>query len=332
MTTAHYPATRLRRNRNAKWSRNLVAENHLSTNDLILPLFIHEEKDNISCKALPDTQVHSIDSCLKQIKKAEQLGINAVALFPRISNYYKTDDGNYCFNPDNILIKTIQQIKEQDINVGIIADVALDPYTTHGHDGVIDSNGHVLNDQTIEILTKQSLALAKAGCDIIAPSDMMDGRIGAIRKELESDHYHDTQILSYAAKYSSNFYGPFRSALGSDNNLGKANKSSYQMDFCNSKEALTEASLDITEGSDILMVKPAMLYLDIIKQLYDQYNLPIFAYQVSGEYTMLKSAITNNIFADMFAVFYESLVACKRAGASAIFTYAALEIAEELNG
>ena len=330
MITGSYPNTRLRRNRKAAWVRDLLAENTINASDLILPLFIQEGKNRSNpIKSMPDVYRHSIDKLLEQVKIAHGFGIKAIALFPATPQELKSADAKEAFNPDNLVCRAIRAIKKEIPDLGIICDVALDPYTTHGHDGII-INDKIDNDATIEILCQQAIVQAKAGCDIVAPSDMMDGRVGAIRTSLDSNKLQDISILAYAAKYASAFYGPFRDAVGSNANLGKSDKRTYQMDYRNSKEALHEVALDIAEGADIIMVKPALPYLDIIKDVKDNFPVPIFAYQVSGEYAMLKAAAENG-WLDFEKTMFESLIACKRAGASAILTYAALEVARVIN-
>lgn len=322
-----FPNTRMRRNRKAKWSRDLLAEAHLSVSDLIMPLFVVEGSGvTEEIKAMPDVNRYSIDNLLKVIEKAFNIGIPAVALFPKIDTALKTPYGEEAYRENNLMIRAVKTIKSNFPDVGVICDVALDPYTDHGHDGILGKDGEVENDLTIEALRKQALLLAAAGCDVVAPSDMMDGRIRAIREVLEDNYFHNTQILAYSAKYCSAFYGPFRMAVGSQSLLGVKDKSSYQMDFRNAKEALLETEMDIAEGADMVMVKPGMIYLDVIQRISSTYKIPVLAYQVSGEYAMLKLAAVNGII-DAKAGFIESLTAFKRAGASAILTYAAMEIA-----
>ncbi|MBM5782243.1 MAG: porphobilinogen synthase [Pelagibacterales bacterium] len=332
-----FPTTRPRRLRQSQWIRDLVAENKIVTDDLILPLFVIEGKNKQEkITALPDVFRFSTDLIVKKAREAKSLGINALMLFPAIDQKLKNSQGSEAWNENNLICRTIKAIKDAVPEIGIIADVALDPYTSHGHDGIIDKNGYVVNDETIEALCKQALVQAEAGCDIVAPSDMMDGRIAVIRDSLDECGLVNTAIMSYAAKYASSFYGPFRNAVGSAANLGKTEKKSsvkkdkktYQMDFRNSLEATKEISLDISEGADLLIIKPGMPYLDIIKATKDNISLPIVAYQVSGEYAMLKFAAANGAF-DFDEVFYESLVAFKRAGSDAIITYGAIEIAKK---
>ena len=322
-----YPSTRLRRNRKKEWSRRLVQENTLSPNDLIWPIFICEGK-NVKEKinAMPGVYRYSLDKLEKLIESALNKKIPMIALFPKTPNSKKDSRGSEALNKNNIVCKALRLIKKKYKNIGIMCDVALDPYTDHGHDGIIKNN-YVDNDETLKILVKQSLLLAKMGCDVIAPSDMMDGRIGEIRKALDKNGHKLVQILSYAVKYASNFYGPFREAVGSGKLL-KSDKKNYQMDFNNSKEALREVALDIKEGADFVMVKPGMPYLDIIKLIKDNFKIPVFAYQVSGEYSLIMNGINNKILNE--DSIYESLISFKRSGASAIVTYFADKIANKL--
>ena len=316
-----FPNIRLRRLRNNSPIRNLVRENVLSSHDLIQPFFIIEGNNKTEkIKSMPGIHRLSIDLAIKEIKVLQKLGIQGVALFPCIQKKYKTDDGHEAFNDDGLMQRAIRSIKKAVKDIAIISDVALDPYTTHGQDGILSSNNKILNDETVDILVKQSLSHANCGVDIIAPSDMMDGRIKAIRKSLEKNKYVDTKILSYSAKYSSNYYGPFRDAVGSVKNLGKSNKDTYQMDFSNKKDAIREVEMDISEGADIIMIKPGLPYLDIVSKINDMFNVPIFIYQVSGEYAMIKTASKNN-YLDEKKVVMETLVCMKRAGANAIITY-----------
>jgi len=326
--TGKYPNLRLRRNRKNDWSRRLVQENNLSVNDLILPIFIVDGKNKIeSIKSMPDIFRYSIDKIPATLDKAVKYKIPMVALFPYINSKLKNYSGLEALNEDNLVCKGIRLIKKKYKNkIGIMCDVALDPYTSHGHDGLL-KKGKILNDETIEILIKQSLLQAEMGCDVIAPSDMMDGRIGKIRKALDKNKYHDVQILSYAAKYASSFYGPFRDAVGSKRSL-KGDKKTYQMDFSNSLEALREISLDIKEGADMVMVKPGMPYLDIIKTIKENFKIPVFAYQVSGEYSLIKNAIDKKIISENSVI--ETLTGFKRAGATAIVTYFADKVAKLL--
>ena len=319
---------RLRRLRSNEFSRSLVRETSIAADDLILPLFLIEGvKQQYSVDSMPGVFRLSEDLLLKKIEDAQKLNINAIVLFPVIEKNLKSEFANEAFNENGLVQKTIRAIKKEFPNMGVITDVALDPYTTHGQDGLIDKKGYVLNDETVDVLVKQALSHVESGADIVAPSDMMDGRVGAIREALENAKHVNTKILSYTAKYASAFYGPFRDAVGSKENLGNSSKETYQMDPSNSNEALHEAELDITEGADILMVKPAGLYLDIIYRIKNQFKKPTFAYQVSGEYSMLKAAAINN-WLDEKEIMMESLIAIKRAGADAILTYFALEAAE----
>ena len=329
MITGKYPNLRLRRSRKHSWSRRLIEENSLSTSDFILPIFLIEGKNTKQgIKTMPDIYRYTIDRLGTVVDKAIKYKIPMVALFPSISKKNKNNIGSEALNNENLVCKAIQYIKKKYKNeIGIICDVALDPYTSHGHDGLIKS-GYVLNDATIEILIKQSLVQAQMGCDVIAPSDMMDGRIGKIRKALDKDGHQLVQILSYAVKYASSFYGPFRDAIGSKSLL-KGNKKNYQMNFRNSNEALREVALDIKEGADMVMVKPGLPYLDIIKQVKDNFKIPVIAYQVSGEYSLIKNAIQKKLI-DRESII-ESLIGFKRAGSSAIVTYFALDIAEKIN-
>ena len=322
-----YPSTRLRRNRKKEWSRRLVQESTLSPNDLIWPIFICEGtnvKERIN--TMPGVYRHSIDKLEKLVESAMDKNIPMIALFPNIPNSKKNSKGSEALNKNNLVCKALRLIRKNYKNIGIMCDVALDPYTSHGHDGILKNN-YVDNDETIKILIKQSLLQAEMGCDVIAPSDMMDGRVGEIRKALDKNNYELVQILSYAVKYASNFYGPFRDAVGSKKTL-KGDKKNYQMDFRNSKEALREVALDIKEGADFVMVKPGMPYLDIIKLIRDNFKIPVFAYQVSGEYSLIKNGIKNQILNEEAII--ESLISFKRAGASAVVTYFAEEIAQKL--
>ena len=324
----NFPSTRLRRNRMKEFSRRLVAENNLNVNDLILPLFVCDgNKIEDPIQSMPGVSRFSIDKVLTQIEKASKLNIPAIALFPQIDSTLKDSDGKLATNENNLVCRSIQTIKETFPNIGIICDVALDPFTDHGHDGLVVNN-KIDNDKTLDVLEKQALIQANAGCDIIAPSDMMDGRVGRIRNALDKNNLQDTLILSYAAKYASGFYGPFREAIGSGSNLGKEGKLTYQMDPSNSDEALREVALDIGEGADMVMVKPGMPYLDIISRIKSEFKVPTFAYQVSGEYSMIKESINKGWLNEK--VIMESLLSFKRAGANGILTYFALEIAEKL--
>lgn len=326
-----FPATRMRRNRRAEWSRRLVSEQQLSVNDLIWPVFVQEgQNQRTAIASMPGVERLSIDLLVAAAAEAAALGIPALALFPVVDAALKTPGAEEAYNPDNLLCRAVRALKREVPSIGIICDVALDPYTSHGHDGLYE-NGVVMNDETLAVLCRQAVVQAEAGCDIIAPSDMMDGRVGAIRQALEAKQLTHIQILSYAAKYASSFYGPFRDALGSASNLGKADKRTYQMDPANSDEALREVALDIAEGADMVMVKPGLPYLDIIRRLKDHFLVPILAYQVSGEYAMIKAAGSAG-YLDAEATMLESLIAFKRAGASGILTYAAVEVARSLDG
>ena len=319
MITGKYPNLRLRRNRKQPWIRRLTQENMLSPDDFILPIFLIDGKNKKEkIKSMSDVYRYSIDRIGQIIDKAIKLGIPMVALFPKTSEKLKNEIGTEALNEKNLVCRAIVEIKKRYKNeIGIMCDVALDPYTSHGHDGLIKSNT-IVNDETIEVLINQSLLQAEMGCDVLAPSDMMDGRIGKIRKALDKENFKQVQILSYAAKYASSFYGPFRDAVGSNKFL-KGDKKTYQMDFRNSDEALREIALDIKEGADMVMVKPGMPYLDIIKGIKDKFKIPVFAYQVSGEYSLLANAIEKKIL-NKDAI-YESLMAFKRAGANAIVSY-----------
>jgi len=319
MITGKYPNLRLRRNRKQPWSRKLIEENTLSPNDFILPIFVIDgsnKRENIP--SMPGVYRYTINRLAQIIDRAIKNGLPMVALFPKTKNNLKNEIGSESLNQDNLVCRAILEIKKKYKNqIGIMCDVALDPYTSHGHDGLIKHN-QILNDETIEILINQSLLQAEMGCDVLAPSDMMDGRIGKIRKALDKSNYKNVQILSYAAKYASSFYGPFRDAVGSKRSL-RGNKKTYQMDFRNSDEALREVALDIKEGADMVMVKPGMPYLDIIKSIKEKFKIPVFAYQVSGEYSLLSNAINKKIISD--EAIFESLISFKRAGANAIVSY-----------
>jgi len=322
-----FPNIRLRRVRNSKWIRRLVAENNLSINDLILPIFVRDGKNKIeSIKSMPGVNRYSVDKLNLIMNKAKKYKIPMVALFPYTPKNKKDRFGTEALNENNLICKSLKFIKKRYSGIGVMCDVALDPYTSHGHDGVI-VNKKIDNDKTIKILVKQALLQAEMGCDVIAPSDMMDGRVGAIRRALDKKNFQNVSILSYAAKYASSFYGPFRDAVGSKINL-KSDKKTYQMDFRNLNEAFREIGLDIKEGADMVMVKPGLPYLDIIKNIKDNFRIPVFAYQVSGEYSLIKYGIKNKLIND--EAILESLMAFKRAGASAIVTYFALEIADRI--
>ena len=319
MITGKYPNLRLRRNRKESWTRRLIQENTLSPNDFILPIFLIDgsnKKESIS--TMPGVFRYTINRLSQIIDKAIKKGIPMVALFPKTKNSLKNDLGTESLNENNLVCRGILEIKKRYKNqIGIMCDVALDPYTSHGHDGLIKSN-QIINDETIEVLINQSLIQAEMGCDVLAPSDMMDGRIGKIRKALDKSNYKNIQILSYAAKYASSFYGPFRDAVGSKSSL-KGDKKTYQMDFRNSDEAIREVALDIKEGADMIMVKPGMPYLDIIKSIKEKFKVPVFAYQVSGEYSLLETGVSKKLIQKN--AIYESLISFKRAGANAIVSY-----------
>lgn len=325
-----FPSTRMRRMRKDEFSRRLMRENRLSTDDLIFPMFIVEgtaQRQPIA--SMPDIVRYSIDELLIEAAELVALGIPAVALFPSPQQDSKSLDASEAWNPQGLVQRAVRSLKQAFPELGIITDVALDPYTTHGQDGIIDADGYVLNDVTVDVLVKQALSHAQAGADIVAPSDMMDGRIGAIRHALESQGYIHTRILAYSAKYASSYYGPFRDAVGSGANLGKGNKHTYQMDVANSDEALHEVAMDLAEGADMVMVKPGMPYLDIVRRVKDEFGAPTLVYQVSGEYAMHMAA-ANNGWLDESAVAMESLLSIKRAGADAILTYFAKKVAKML--
>lgn len=318
--TASYPASRLRRTRSAPWSRALHAENTLSPADLIWPIFVtegHGVTDPI--KTMPGVDRLSVDRLAAAANQAVTLGIPCIALFPNTQGHLRTEDGKEALNPDNLVCQAIKALKDAQPNLGVLVDVALDPYTSHGHDGLMHDDGRILNDITVEVLVGQSLNQARAGADVIAPSDMMDGRVAAIRAGLEAEGFHDVQIMAYAAKYASAFYGPFRDAVGSGGYL-KGDKKTYQMDPANSREALREVAFDIAEGADSVMVKPGMPYLDIIRMVRDRFDMPVFAYQVSGEYAMLEAAAAAGVL-DRERAVLETLLGFKRAGCSGVLTY-----------
>lgn len=322
-----YPYSRPRRMRKDEFSRRLMREHVLTSNDLIYPVFVLDGQQRVEeVASMPGVQRQSLDILLQTAAKCVQLGIPAIALFPVVDAQYKSLDAAEAYNPEGLVQRTVTALKAAYPELGVITDVALDPYTTHGQDGLIDAAGYVLNDETIEVLVKQAISHANAGADIVAPSDMMDGRVGQIREALESTHNIHTKILAYSAKYASAFYGPFRDAVGSAGNLGKGNKYTYQMDPANSDEAMQEVALDISEGADMVMVKPGMPYLDIVRRVKDEFGVPTFAYQVSGEYAMLKAAVQNG-WLDEKSCVLESLLAFKRAGADGILTYYALDVA-----
>jgi porphobilinogen synthase len=320
---------RMRRNRKCEWVRRLTRESNVSPDDLIWPLFVHEGQGvRAAVPSMPGVERLSIDLVVEAVGEAKALGIPAVAVFPVTPQSLKTPEGKEATNRDNLVCRTVRSIKERHDDIGVICDVALDPYTTHGQDGIV-REGQILNDETVEVLCQQALVQAQAGCDVIAPSDMMDGRIGAIRKALDAEGFDQVSLLAYSAKYASAFYGPFRDAVGSAQNLGAADKRSYQMDPANSDEALREVALDVAEGADMVMVKPGMPYLDIVRRVKESFGLPTFAYQVSGEYAMLRGAADRG-WLDWDKTLLESMLCFKRAGASGVLTYAAPEIARLL--
>ena len=319
---------RPRRLRKQKFNRSLVRENSLSASDLIYPLFVIEgENKREIIESMPGIERVSIDQLLVEAKEVMDLNIQAIALFPVISSDKKTEEAEEAYNPDGLVQRAVRALKRSLPELAVITDVALDPFTSHGQDGLIDSDGYVLNDQTVDVLIKQSISHAEAGADIVAPSDMMDGRIGAIRNALEESGFIHTNILSYSAKYASSFYGPFREAVGSSGNLGKSDKKTYQMDPGNSNEAIREVELDISEGADMVMIKPGLPYLDIVSNVKQVFGVPTFAYHVSGEYAMLKAASQNN-WIDEKSTVLETLLCFKRAGADAILTYYAKDAAK----
>lgn len=328
---AAYPLTRMRRMRRDDFSRRLMRETVLTPNDLIWPVFVLEGKGvREPVASMPGVTRVSIDLLVEEAREMTRLGVPAVALFPVTPMSAKSEDAREAFNPDGLAQRAVHAIKEAVPSLGVITDVALDPFTTHGQDGLIDETGYVLNDATVEVLVRQAVSHAQAGADIVAPSDMMDGRVGAIRTALEAEGHIHTRILAYSAKYASSFYGPFRDAVGSAANLGGGNKYSYQMDPANSDEALHEVALDLAEGADMVMVKPGMPYLDIVRRIKDQFGVPTFVYHVSGEYAMLKAASQNGWLNER-AVVMEALLGCKRAGADGILTYYAPDVARWLN-
>jgi porphobilinogen synthase len=324
-----YPRTRMRRNRMHAWSRRMVRESRLHVDDLVWPVFIEEgENRRTPIASMPGVERLSIDGLVGAAGEAAALGIPAIAIFPATDEALKSEDAAEAYNPDGLVCRAVRAVKSAHPGIGVICDVALDPYTSYGHDGLM-RGGEIVNDETIEVLCKQALVQAAAGCDIVAPSEMMDGRVGAIRDALDGDGHKNVRILSYAAKYASAFYGPFREAVKSAAALGTGDKGTYQMDPANSDEALREVALDIAEGADMVMVKPGMPYLDVLRRVKDAFGVPTFAYQVSGEYAMLKAAAELG-WLDEERVMMESLIAFKRAGADGIFTYAALEVARRL--
>ncbi|WP_431100438.1 porphobilinogen synthase [Roseateles noduli] len=324
---APYPASRPRRLRRDAFTRALVREHRLHASDFIFPVFVHEGENRVEpIASMPGVSRLSLDRLIPVAQECVELGIPVIALFPAIDTALKTPDGIEATNPDGLIPRVVRALKEQVPGLGVLTDVALDPYTSHGQDGVLDEQGYILNDRTVELLKQQALVQARAGVDIVAPSDMMDGRIGAIRAALEADSHIHTRIMAYSAKYASAFYGPFRDAVGSRSNLGKADKKTYQMDPGNSDEALREVGLDLAEGADMVMVKPGLPYLDIVRRVKDEFKVPTFAYQVSGEYAMIKAAAANG-WLDHDAVMLEALLAFKRAGADGILTYFAMDAA-----
>lgn len=332
MTDARFPALRLRRTRSTAWSRKLVAETLIAPQHLIWPLFIAEGSGvEEPIATLPGVSRWSVDGIVARAKEARDLGIACIALFPNTPRALRTDDGREALNPDNLMCRAIKAIKDAlGDDIGVLTDVALDPYTAHGHDGLVDAGGYVLNDETSKVLVEQALVQANAGADIIAPSDMMDGRIGAIRSVLEGAGHVNVQIMAYSAKYASAFYGPFRDAVGS-RGLLKGDKKTYQMDHANAEEALREVALDLAEGADTVMVKPGLPYLDIIRSVKERFEVPVFAYQVSGEYAMIEAAVAAGV-AERDPMVLETLLAFRRAGCSGVLTYHAAHAAKLLNG
>ena len=325
-----FPASRPRRLRRDAFTRNLVREHRLHASDLIFPVFVLDGRNQThDVASMPGVQRLSIDRLLPLAEQCVALGVPVMALFPVIDAALKTPDGREATNPDGLVPRTVRAIKDRFPQLGVLTDVALDPFTSHGQDGLLDETGYILNDMTVAVLAKQALVQAEAGVDIVAPSDMMDGRIGAVRQALEAQGHIHTRIMAYSAKFASAFYGPFRDAVGSAANLGKSDKKAYQMDPGNSDEALREVALDIAEGADMVMVKPGMPYLDIVRRVKDEFRMPTFVYQVSGEYAMLKAAAANG-WLDHDAVMMESLLAFKRAGADGVLTYFALDAARKL--
>ncbi len=325
-----FPLARLRRNRRTAWSRRLVRENQLTRNDLIWPVFVVEgTSQEVPVASMPGVTRYSIDVFVREVRKAADLGIPAIAIFPVTPQEKKTVDGEESCNPENLICRAMRAVRDAQVPIGLIADVALDPYTTHGQDGLVRS-GYVVNDESVEALCRQAVNQANAGCDIIAPSDMMDGRVRSIREALDAAGHQNVQIMAYAAKYASAFYGPFRDAVGSAKNLGGGDKRTYQMDPANTDEAIREVALDISEGADMVMVKPGMPYLDIVYRVKQTFGVPTFAYQVSGEYAMI-SAAANHGWLNREAAILESLLCFKRAGADGILTYFAVEAAKLLS-
>jgi porphobilinogen synthase len=328
--TAKFPAIRMRRMRKDAFSRAMMREHVITTSDLIYPVFMLDgENQREKVSSMPGVERLSVDLLLGVAEECVELGIPVMALFPVINPALKTPDGIEAANPDGLVPRAVRELKQRFPELGILTDVALDPYTSHGQDGVINGDGYVLNDETLALLVKQALVQAQAGVDIVAPSDMMDGRIAAIRNAFESHHFIHTRIMAYSAKYASAFYGPFRDAVGSSGNLGKGDKATYQMDPANSDEALREVALDLDEGADMVMVKPGMPYLDIVRRVKDEFKVPTFAYQVSGEYAMIKAAAQNG-WLDQDKAMMEAMLAFKRAGADGVLTYFARDIARRL--
>ena len=327
-TLGQYPMKRMRRMRHDDFSRRLMRENVLTANDLILPVFVKEgERDREAIPTMPGVVRYTVDELVAECEKMVELGIPMVALFPHIEDNLKTPDGIEAANPDGLIPRTVKAIKAACPDLGIMCDVALDPYTTHGQDGLIDETGYILNDETIEMLVKQAMAQAEAGADVVAPSDMMDGRIGVIRRALDAKHLIHTRIMAYSAKYASAYYGPFRDAVGSSSHLGKSTKAVYQQDPANGDEALWEVGLDLEEGADMVMVKPGLPYLDVVRRVKDEFKAPTFVYHVSGEYAMLKCAAAAGCI-DEQRITMESMICCKRAGADGILTYCAMDVAK----
>jgi porphobilinogen synthase len=330
ITPSQFPAVRMRRMRRDPFSRALMRENVVTASDLIYPVFVLDgQNQRQQVASMPGVERVSVDLLLKVAEEAVALGIPVLALFPMVDASLKTYDGVEATNPEGLIPRAVRELKRHFPQLGIMTDVALDPYTTHGQDGLPDENGYIVNEKTIAMLTRQALAQAEAGVDIVAPSDMMDGRIGAIRTALEEQEFIHTRIMAYSAKYASGYYGPFREAVGSAANLGKADKNTYQMDPANSDEALREVALDIAEGADMVMVKPGMPYLDVVRRVKDEFKVPTFAYQVSGEYAMLQAAFQNG-WLDPDKVIMETMMSFKRAGADGVLTYFALDVARRL--
>ncbi|MBT5050346.1 MAG: porphobilinogen synthase [Rhodospirillaceae bacterium] len=326
-----FPTTRMRRNRRDGWTRRLVAENKLSVDDLIWPVFVHDgDESRVPVPSLPGVDRLSISQLVADAGEARDLGIPLIAIFPVVDPSLKTEEAEEAYNPDNLVCRAVSAVKEAHPDLGVMCDVALDPFTSHGHDGLLRDN-YIVNDETLDVLCKQSLVQARAGCDVIAPSDMMDGRVGAIRGALDGDNYTHVRIMAYAAKYASALYGPFRDAVGSAPNLAGGDKKTYQMDPANTDEALREVALDIAEGADMVMVKPGIFYLDVLSRVKEAFGMPTFAYQVSGEYAMLRGAGERG-WVDGEQVMDEALLAFKRAGANGILTYAAIHTARKLAG